>query len=366
MSSMMRLGLKYGPWLTTVTRPFCLAIHSIDWCIYMSASANQPVNVAVSGAAGQIAYSLLFRIASGAVYGADVPVNLRLLDIPEAVGAAEGVAMELLDSAFPLVNNIEVVDDANKAFDGVNSVFLVGAKPRSKGQERADLLAANGKIFGPQGQALNDHAADDVRILVVGNPANTNALIAQQHAPSIPADRFTAMTRLDHNRALSQLALKLDAPVSDLHRVAIWGNHSATQFPDITYATVGDEPIADKVDDQWLSEEFRPRVAKRGAEIIEVRGKSSAASAASAAIDHMHDWYQGTPEGDWVSVALPSDGSYGIDEGLIFSVPCIARNGQWERVSDLEISDAQRPLIDANIEELKAERDAVREAGLIK
>ena len=321
-----------------------------------------PVKVAVTGAAGQISYSLLFRLAHGDVFGYDVPVELNLLEIPAALGATEGVAMELQDSAFPLLRGINITDDPNKAFDGANAAFLVGAKPRGKGEERSALLSANGKIFGPQGQALNDHAADDIRVLVVGNPANTNTLIANEHAKDIPSDRFTAMMRLDHSRALSQLAGKLDRTVTDFEKVVVWGNHSATQFPDVTYATVGGEKVSDLVEQSWLDDEFIPRVAKRGAEIIEVRGKSSAASAASAAIDHMRDWVQGTER--WASAALPSDGSYGIDEGLVAGLPTVSRNGQWEIVQGLELNDFQREMIARNVAELKAERDAV--ANLLK
>ncbi|MEJ5919335.1 malate dehydrogenase [Corynebacterium sp. H78] len=324
----------------------------------MSAS---PVKVTVTGAAGQIAYSLLFRIANGDVYGKDTPVELNLLEIPAAVHATEGVAMELMDSAFPLLRGINITDDANKAFDGANCAFLVGAKPRGKGEERSALLSANGKIFGPQGKALNDHAADDIKVLVIGNPANTNTLITANHAQDIPADRFTAMMRLDHNRSLSQLADKTGRTTTEIKNMIVWGNHSATQFPDITYATIGDEKVSDLVEQDWVDGEFIPRVAKRGAEIIEVRGSSSAASAASAGIDHMRDWVQGTPEGDWVSVALPSDGSYGIDEGLVAGMPCTSVNGKWEIVQGLEISDYQRERIAANVEELKAERDAVKD-----
>ncbi|AZA11952.1 malate dehydrogenase [Corynebacterium gerontici] len=318
--------------------------------------------IAVTGAAGQIAYSLLWRIANGDVYGKDTPIHLQLLEIPEAATAAEGVAMELLDSAFPLLRGITVTDDANKAFDGTSAAFLVGAKPRGKGMERSDLLAANGKIFGPQGKALNDNAADDIRVLVVGNPANTNALIAQHAAQDIPADRFNAMMRLDHNRALSQLGEKLGRETTELERLVVWGNHSATQFPDISYATVGGEKIVEKLDHDWYVDEFIPRVAKRGAEIIEVRGKSSAASAASAAVDHMHDWINGTQR--WSSAAIPSDGSYGVPEGLIFGLPTISRGGAWEVVEGLEINDFQRERIDANVRELQEERDAV--ADLLK
>lgn len=318
--------------------------------------------IAVTGAAGQIAYSLLWRIANGDVYGKNTPIHLQLLEIPEAATAAEGVAMELLDSAFPLLRDITVTDDANTAFDGTSAAFLVGAKPRGKGMERSDLLAANGKIFGPQGKALNDNAADDIRVLVVGNPANTNALIAQHAAQDIPAERFNAMMRLDHNRALSQLGGKLGRKTSELEHLVVWGNHSATQFPDISYATVGGEKIVEKLDHDWYVNEFIPRVAKRGAEIIEVRGKSSAASAASAAVDHMHDWINGTNR--WSSAAIPSDGSYGVPEGLIFGLPTVSHGGDWEVVQGLEISDFQRERIDANVKELQEERDAV--ADLLK
>ena len=316
-----------------------------------------PVKITVTGAAGNIAYSLLWRLAAGDVFGDDTPIDLRLLEIPDAVGKTEGVAMELQDSAFPLLRSITVTDQPEKAFDGANAAFLVGAKPRGKGEERADLLANNGKIFAPQGKAINDHAADDVRVLVVGNPANTNALIAQQSAPDVPADRFTALMRLDHNRALSQLAAKLDVPTTAFEDVVVWGNHSATQFPDLTFATVNGDKVIDRIDRDWYVNEFIPRVAKRGSEIIEVRGSSSAASAASAAIDHMRDWVQGTDQ--WVSAAIVSDGSYGIDEGLVTGLPTVARDGKWEIVQGLELTDFQRERIAANVEELKAERDAV-------
>ncbi|MEZ2188528.1 malate dehydrogenase [Corynebacterium sp. CCM 9204] len=319
--------------------------------------ATQAKKITVTGAAGQIAYSLLWRIANGDVYGRETPIELNLLEITPALGATEGVAMELLDSAFPLLRDIRVTDDAAEAFNGASAAFLVGAKPRGKGEERSDLLAANGRIFGPQGRAINDHAADDVRVLVVGNPANTNALIAKASAPDVPADRFNAMMRLDHNRALSQLATKLGKDSAAFENLVIWGNHSATQFPDITYATVGGEKVADLVDRDWYVDEFIPRVAKRGAEIIEVRGKSSAASAASAAVDHMHDWINGTEK--WSSAAIVSDGSYGVPEGLLFGFPTVSRNGTWEIVQGLEIDDFQRARIDANIDELISERDAV-------
>lgn len=325
---------------------------------------NSPQNVStkkvtVTGAAGQISYSLLWRIANGEVFGTETPVELKLLEIPQALGGAEGVAMELLDSAFPLLRNITITADANEAFDGANAAFLVGAKPRGKGEERADLLANNGKIFGPQGKAINDNAADDIRVLVVGNPANTNALIASAAAPDIPASRFNAMMRLDHNRAISQLATKLGRGSAEFNNIVVWGNHSATQFPDITYATVGGEKVTDLVDHDWYVEEFIPRVANRGAEIIEVRGKSSAASAASSAIDHMRDWVQGTEA--WSSAAIPSTGAYGIPVGIFVGLPTVSRNGEWEIVEGLEISDFQRARIDANAQELQAEREAVRD-----
>lgn len=319
---------------------------------------NSPKKIAVTGAAGQIAYSLLWRIASGEVYGADTPIELNLLEIPEALGGAEGVAMELSDSAFPLLQNIRITADTNEAFDGANAAFLVGAKPRGKGEERAALLTNNGKIFGPQGKAINDHAAEDIRVLVVGNPANTNALIAMSAAPDVPNSRFNAMMRLDHNRAISQLAGKTGRASADFKDVVVWGNHSAAQFPDITYATVGGDKVSELVEHDWYVNEFIPRVAKRGAEIIEVRGKSSAASAASSAVDHMCDWVQGTDT--WASAAIPSTGAYGIPEGLIFGLPTIARNGEWETVEGLDISDFQRERINANVEELQAEREAVK------
>ena len=319
---------------------------------------NSPKKIAVTGAAGQIAYSLLWRIANGEVYGADTPIELNLLEIPAALGGAEGVAMELSDSAFPLLQNIHITADANEAFEGANAAFLVGAKPRGKGEERAALLANNGKIFGPQGKAINEHAAEDIRVLVVGNPANTNALIAMSAAPDVPNSRFNAMMRLDHNRAISQLAAKTGRLSADFKDIVVWGNHSASQFPDITYATVGGEKVADLVDHEWYVNEFIPRVAKRGAEIIEVRGKSSAASAASSAVDHMRDWIQGTDT--WASAAIPSTGAYGIPEGIILGLPTIARNGEWEVVEGLDISDFQRERINANVEELQAEREAVK------
>ncbi len=327
---------------------------------------SAPVTVTVTGAAGQIGYALLFRIASGHLLGPDVPVQLRLLEIAPALKAAEGTAMELDDCAFPLLAGIDITDDATKAFDGVNVALLVGARPRTAGMERGDLLAANGGIFKPQGEAINAGAADDVRILVVGNPANTNAFIAQSHAPDVPRERFTAMTRLDHNRALSQLAKKSGTPVSEIRRMTIWGNHSATQYPDVFHAEIAGKRAADVIGDQaWIENDFIPTVAKRGAAIIEARGQSSAASAANAAIDHVFSWVNGTPEGDWVSVALPSDGSYGVPDGLISSFPCTSRGGAWEFVQGLEIDDFSRGRIDASVAELVEERDAVRELGLI-
>jgi malate dehydrogenase len=328
--------------------------------------ARTPVTVTVTGAAGQIGYALLFRVASGQLLGADVPVRLRLLEITPALKAAEGTAMELDDCAFPLVEGIDITDDARAAFDGVNVALLVGARPRSAGMERGDLLEANGGIFKPQGEAINAGAADDVRVLVVGNPANTNALIAASHAPDVPRERFTAMTRLDHNRALSQLSKKTGTPVSDIRRLTIWGNHSATQYPDIFHAEVAGKPAADVVSDQaWLEADFIPTVAKRGAAIIEARGASSAASAANAAVDHVHDWVNGTPEGDWTSAGIPSDGSYGVPEGLISSFPVVSRSGSWQIVPDLEISDFSRARIDASVAELVEEREAVTGLGLV-
>jgi len=328
--------------------------------------SDTPVRVAVTGAAGQIGYALLFRIASGRLLGPDTPVHLRLLEIPDAVKAAEGTAMELDDCAFPLLAGIDISDDAGAAFDGVNVALFVGARPRGKGMERSDLLQANGGIFKPQGQALNDHAADDIRILVVGNPANTNCLIAQSNAPDIPRERFTAMVRLDHNRAIAQLAKKTGAAVSEITNMTIWGNHSTTQYPDIFHAKVKGENAAEVVGDQaWLESDFIPTVAKRGAAIIEARGSSSAASAANAAIDHVHDWVNGTPDGDWVSMAIPSDGSYGVPEGLISGFPVTCSGGEYSVVEGLEIDDFSRARIDATAKELAEERDAVSELGLI-
>jgi len=327
---------------------------------------DSPVKVAVSGAAGQIGYAILFRIASGQLLGPDTSVHLSLLEIPAAVKAAEGTAMELDDCAFPLLAGIDISDDANRAFDGVNVALLVGARPRTKGMERGDLLEANGGIFKPQGQALNQHAASDIKVLVVGNPANTNALIAQQNAPDIPRERFTAMTRLDHNRAIAQLAKKTGATVGEITNMTIWGNHSATQYPDIFHAKIDGQGAAEAVGDQdWLESDFIPTVQKRGAAIIEARGASSAASAANAAVDHVHDWVFGTPDGDWVSMAIPSDGSYGVEEGLISSFPVTCGGGRFEIVQGLDIDDFSRSRIDATVAELGEEREAIRSLGLI-
>jgi malate dehydrogenase len=328
--------------------------------------SQTPVKVAVTGAAGQIGYALLFRIASGALLGPDTPVQLSLLEIPAAVKAAEGTAMELDDGAYPLLAGIDISDDPNKAFDGVNIAMLVGARPRAAGMERGDLLEANGGIFKPQGQALNAHAASDVKVLVVGNPANTNSLIAQQNAPDIPAARFTAMTRLDHNRAKAQLSKKTGVAVSDITNVTIWGNHSATQYPDIFHAKVAGQDAAARINDQvWLEGDFIPTVQKRGAAIIDARGASSAASAASAAIDHVHDWVLGTPEGDWVSMAIASDGSYGVQEGLISSFPVTCAGGEYTIVQGLDVSEFSRSRIDASVTELAEEREAIKSLGLI-
>lgn len=322
--------------------------------------------VTVTGAAGNIGYALLFRIASGQVFGEDVPVKLNLLEITPALKAAEGTAMELDDAAFPLLEGVDVFDDAAKAFAGTNAAFLVGARPRTKGMERADLLEANGGIFGPQGKAINDNAADDVRVLVVGNPANTNALIASAAAPDVPDSRFTAMMRLDHNRAMSQLSHKLSVPSRDIKDMVVWGNHSADQFPDVSFAKVAGKAAKDFIDEAWLDEYFVPTVAKRGAAIIEARGASSAASAAAAAIDHMHDWVNGTPEGDWVTSGSVSDGSYGVPEGLIFGFPVTSNGGDWEIVKGLELDDRQKAGIERNIKALEEERDAVRALGFVK
>ena len=327
---------------------------------------SSPTKITVTGAAGQIGYALLFRIASGQLLGPDRPVELRLLEITPALGAAEGTAMELLDCAFPLLSGIEISDQPDEAFNRANVAFLVGARPRTKGMERGDLLEANGGIFAPQGKAINDNAADDIRVLVVGNPANTNALIAMSNAPDVPAERFTAMTRLDHNRAIAQLASKTGMPVSEIKRMIIWGNHSATQYPDISHATIGGKPAADVIDDHvWFEDQFIRRVQQRGAEVIEARGSSSAASAANAAIDHMHDWILGSAEGDYVSMGIPSDGSYGVDEGIISSFPVTCSGGDYKIVEGLEISDFSRRRIDASVKELADEREAVKKMGLL-
>jgi malate dehydrogenase len=320
----------------------------------------------VTGAAGQIGYSLLFRIASGAIFGPDTPVELRLLEITPALGALEGVVMELDDCAFPTLAGVEIGDDPNTIFSGASLALLVGARPRTKGMERGDLLEANGAIFTAQGKALNDNAADDVRILVTGNPANTNALITLSNAPDIPKERITALTRLDHNRAISQLAAKTGSAVTDIKKMTIWGNHSATQYPDIFNAEVGGRNAAEVVNDQaWIENDFIPTVAKRGAAIIEARGSSSAASAASATIDAARDWVNGTADGDWTSMSVFSDGSYGVPEGLVYSFPVTTKNGDWEIVQGLEVNDFSRRMMDATAAELDDERKAVQELGLI-
>jgi malate dehydrogenase len=322
-----------------------------------------PTNVTVTGAAGQIGYAILFRIASGQLLGPDEKVALRLLEIPAAVKAAEGTALELFDCAFPLLADIQVTDDANVAFDGVNIALLIGARPRSKGMERADLLEANGAIFKPQGEALNEHAADDVRILVVGNPANTNALIAMNNAPDIPSERFTAMTRLDENRAVAQLAQKLSVGVEEIQDLVVWGNHSPTMFPDLFNAKVTDRRAVDLIDMDWYENEYIPRVGKRGAEIIEARGASSAASAANAAIDHVSDWVAGAD--GLRSMVVRSRGEYGVEEGLMSSFPVRVSSGGYEIVEGLEVGDFAQSKIDATVNELKEERDAVRQLELV-
>jgi malate dehydrogenase len=327
---------------------------------------STPVTVTVTGAAGQIGYALLPRIASGGMLGPDTQVELRLLEIPQAMSALAGVVMELEDSAFPLLEGVEITDEPDVAFEGTNIALLVGARPRAKGMERSDLLEANGGIFKPQGEAINAHAADDVKVLVVGNPANTNCLIAMSHAPDVPRERFTAMMRLDHNRAKAQLAKKVGAHVRDVTRMTVWGNHSATQYPDITHALVGGRPATELVTErEWIEKDFIPTVQQRGAAIIEARGASSAKSAASAAVDHVHDWVQGTPADDWVSMGIPSDGSYGVEEGLVSGFPCTCANGEWSIVGDLEIDDFSRERIDASVDELRGERDTVKDLGLV-
>ena len=327
---------------------------------------KDPVRVAVTGAAGQIGYSLLFRIASGAMLGPDQPVILQMLEITPALPALKGVVMELDDCAFPLLAGTVASDRAEEAFDGVDYALLVGSRPRTAGMERADLLQANGGIFGPQGKALSAKASRDVKVLVVGNPANTNCLIAQRNAPDLDPTQFTAMTRLDHNRAKAQLAQKAGVSINDIQKMTIWGNHSATQYPDLFHAEVNGKNAADLVGDQkWLESDFIPTVQQRGAAIIEARGASSAASAASAAIDHMRDWALGTPEGDWVSMAVYSDGSYDVPEGLISSFPCTTSGGKWSIVQGLDIDEFSRGRIDASAGELAEERDAVAGMGLI-
>jgi malate dehydrogenase len=336
-------------------------------------AAKKPITITITGAGGQIGYALLFRIASGAMLGPDTQVRLNLLEIPQGLRGAEGAALELHDSAFPLLSHVEVYDDPTAAFRDTNLALLVGARPRTAGMERGDLLAANAGIFGPQGEAINAGASDDVRVVVVGNPANTNALIAAAHAPDVPADRFTALTRLDHNRALAQLAPTVGTPVGEIRDLTIWGNHSATQFPDIAHATAGGQSVSallsyrlggpDAVR-EWLVDHFIPRVAKRGAEIIEVRGSSSVASAASATIDHVHDWVLGTPNG-WTSAAVVSDGSYDVPEGLVSSFPVESVDGAWRIVQGLELDAFARHRIDASVAELQDERDAVRALGLV-
>jgi malate dehydrogenase len=326
---------------------------------------SNPVRVTVTGAAGQIGYSIVFRIASGQLLGRDQPVDLRLLEIPQAMGALEGVAMELIDCAFPLLEGLDLHDRPADAFDGTNVALLVGSRPRTKGMERSELLSANGEIFTVQGKALNAVAAEDIKVLVVGNPANTNCLIAMNNAPDIPRERFTSMMRLDHNRAIAQLANKLDVPVTDVSEMGVWGNHSPTMYPDLFHAKVAGKIAAGVVDDQaWIENDFLPNVGKRGAAIIEARGASSAASAASAAIDHMSDWVAGT-DGGWVSMGVPSDGSYGVPEGLISGFPCTCSGGEYEIVQGLELDEFSRGKIDASVAELTEERDTVKEQGMI-
>lgn len=327
---------------------------------------STPVKVTVTGAAGQIGYALLFRVASGQMLGPDTPVELSLLEIPDAVKAAEGTAMELDDCAFPLLRKIDIFDNPQQAFDGCNVGLLVGARPRGPGMERSDLLEANGGIFKPQGEAIAAGAADDVRILVVGNPANTNCLIALSNADGVPRERFTAMMRLDHNRAIAQTANKLGVDIPAVTNMTVWGNHSTTQYPDLVNAKVNGQSAWDAVDDEtWIADEFIPRVAKRGAAIIEARGASSAASAANAAIDHVRDWVLGTPEGDWVSMGVPADGSYGVDEGIVAGFPCRCSGGEWSIVEGLEVPEFSRGRIDASAAELSEERDAVSKLGLV-
>lgn len=328
--------------------------------------SKTPVKVAITGAAGQIGYNLVFRLASGAVFGPDTPIQLKLLEFTPALQALEGVVMELHDCAFETLESIDIGDDPIEMFDGVSLAMLVGARPRTKGMERADLLGANGAIFSAQGAALNEVAADDIRVVVTGNPANTNALIAAENAPDIPRSRFSGLTRLDHNRAISQIALKTGATVSDIRRVSIWGNHSSTQYPDLFHAEAAGRNVAELIDDhEWIEKEFIPTVAGRGSAIIEARGASSAASAASATIDSARDWVRGTREGDWVSMAVSSDGSYGIPEGLVYSFPVTISDGEWSIVQNLDINEFSRRRLDLTAAELIEERDAVSELGLI-
>ena len=322
---------------------------------------KQPLNVAITGAAGQIGYALAFRVASGAMLGADQPVNLHLLEITPALPTLQGVVMELNDCAFPTLNKVVATDDARVAFKDCHAALLVGARPRGAGMERKDLLLANAQIFSAQGKALNDVASRDVRILVVGNPANTNALIAMKNAPSLKPQSFTAMTRLDHNRALSQLAEKTGTHVNDIQKMIIWGNHSATQYPDINHSFVKGQPARSLVDADWIEKTFIPTVQQRGAAIIKARGASSAASAGSAAIDHVRDWFRGSAQGDWVSMGIPSDGSYGIPEGVIYSYPVVCRGGQYEIVQGLAIDEFSRKRMDATHQELLEERDGVKD-----
>ena len=321
---------------------------------------NEPVRVAVTGAAGQIGYQLCFRIAAGDMLGPNQPVILQLIEIPPGMDALKGVAMELDDAAFPLLYDVVTTDDINEGFKEADYALLVGSKPRGPGMERSDLIAENGKIFGPQGKALNDHASRDVKVLVVGNPANTNCLIAQANAPDLKPENFTAMTRLDHNRALAQLAGQTGVHHTHIRRMVIWGNHSATQYPDIHHALVNGDPAISKVDREWYENEFIPTVQQRGAAIIKARGASSAASAASAALDHIRDWVRGTSD-DWVSMAVPSDGSYGIEPGVIYSFPCTCQGGRWKIVPDLEITEFSRARMDATDAELREERKAVED-----
>jgi malate dehydrogenase len=328
--------------------------------------SDSPVRVAVTGAAGQIGYAILFRIASGQLLGPDTSIHLSLLEIPDALKAVEGTAMELDDCAFPLLAGVDIAADPNQAFDGANVALLIGARPRTKGMERSDLLEANGGIFKPQGKALNDHAASDIKVLVVGNPANTNCLIAQSNAPDIPAERFTSMMRLDHNRALAQLGAKAGVPVREVTNMTVWGNHSPTQYPDIFHAKVKGENAAEVVNDhEWLESDFIPTVQKRGAAVIEARGASSAASAANAAVEHVHDWVLGTPAGDWVSMGIPSDGSYGIEEGLIFGFPVTCSGGAYEIVQGLDLNEFSRSRLDVTVNELRDERETIKRLELV-